>query len=102
MSEQAKHTKGPWVGTDAGDNGILIHDAGRRFGICRVIGESGAPLKANAALILASPDLLAAAEAVIAEEDDTHRRAALYDMPGWPKSSAVAKLREIVAKARGT
>lgn len=109
MSE-AKHTPGEWRQWDRRDidQGILITDAAGEVGICRVIGESQEPrdkarevCQANANLIVAAPDLLAACEELKAAFMGGCGEAA----KGSPKHKRLVKagaaMDAAIAKAKG-
>jgi hypothetical protein len=88
----SKHTPGPWTA-----NGTAIEAEapnGRSDTVAHVYGDRDAPVRgsprANAALISASPDLLAACEAAL----ETFERR-------FPMSPTTADLRAAIAKARG-
>lgn len=61
--EAAMHTPGPWKLTNEGFQAGVIEAPNRGLGICEVFG-GGETDKANAVLIAAAPDLLAALEAI--------------------------------------
>ena len=68
---ESKHTPGPWIAT-ASDNGEWGVDAASGWGIATVAGSAGYgpgndESDANARLIAAAPDLLAACKALYAQ-----------------------------------
>ena len=88
MNNNNKFTPGPWVKTF---DKIFIMANGLR--IATVADQYGR--EANATLIAAAPDLLAAAEDVVAR----------WDTPTWkdaePTAAVIGKLRAAIAKAKG-
>jgi hypothetical protein len=84
---KAQHTPGPWKLIS---NGLLVQDAGNRLHIgtfkeAEGLGHSAA---ANARLIAAAPELLAALEEIVAQLGDK----------GY---CAISKARAVAEKARG-
>jgi len=68
MKENVKHTPGPWkVKDELPDGDIYILPESRVDGnsICRMDDDAPEQMLANAALIAAAPDLLAACEGMI-------------------------------------
>ena len=97
--EMSKHTPGPWFhhgssGSEHTAGGFIKSSAERNSGplICSIYGTDGQPYKANAQLISAAPDLLAAAERVLAKLDHPTLGVTIYDADA---------LRQAIAKARG-
>ena len=96
----AKHTPGPWVVGDAPDSRVAVYG-----GDCcvAVVGEQGYPVvDADAALISAAPDMLAALEELLLERyalEDPEE----FDQDGhWTSTSpASVKARAAIAKAKG-
>lgn len=90
------HTPGPWKRI-----GVTV-EAPNHIHIATCVHSSWARLQAvaNARLIAAAPELLAAARSVVAKWDET-----LADYPGaepilgWP--AEIDKLRAAIAKAKG-
>lgn len=64
MTTKATHTPGPWVspGTDGDDRVVCAAMQGKRRTLAHVYGEDADARDANANLIAAAPDLLAALE----------------------------------------
>jgi hypothetical protein len=107
MAEQAKHTPGPWgVFFDEDANQFQVfQNEGRGYGrmLVRVVGVHGM-FKANAQLIAAAPELLAALEGLILEpygctlcDSGEARNPEKGHQPDCPYEAA----RAAVAKARG-
>lgn len=112
MPDEPKHTPGPWVKLDHRevDQGILITDEAGAVGVCRVVGESQVPRKhskaicaANANLIAAAPDLLAACEAMHRELRlcaDQLATLGYHSKAGGSVHSAIAAGDNAIAKAK--
>jgi hypothetical protein len=84
-----QHTPGPWIPADAADNRVVIYGGDRC--IC-LVGDQGDPVvDADARLMAAAPELLAALEAFT----DTTNAQCPVDHP------AFALARAAIAKARG-
>lgn len=81
-----KHTPGPWVRFCDQGRTIAIMPAGRPDDICTMAGGA---TEADATLIAAAPELLAAAEAVLALDE------------GEELCVQCVALRDAVAKAKG-
>ena len=91
MTTKHTHTPGPWVAEDVGAGDWEVNSARNDFHIASP--SSHRPnVEANARLIAAAPDLLAAAEDLLlwANISDESRDAPLRD-----------KVRTAIAKARG-
>ena len=86
----ATHTKGPWTTYIKGGVDGWITAADGNLIACAVRYES---MQANAALIAAAPDMLAASEAFMSELDSGD------NFMAWEK--AKAELRAAIAKAKG-
>jgi len=88
MITQAQHTPGPWAqgGAMSGETRIYAADGGEVAVATRSDPKHRYAAEANARLIAAAPDLLAACEAMLAEPS-----------ADWP----VDRIRELVARARG-
>lgn len=89
----SKHTPGPWiiVDTQRGDaivNALIDESGAAMYG---PIVDGGIDTEANARLIAAAPELLAACEAVIEEQS--------IGMYGAISNECIAQLRAAVAKA---
>lgn len=96
-----RHTPGPWKICDHGEDTIAITDELQDYGIC-VVGS--APIKqvrANAHLIAAAPEMLAALQKALpflidlaqASDDESNYRADTNDFR--------KKIEAVIAKARG-
>ena len=70
MSENAKHSAGPWTAIKASHGPIDIFDANDRDVVTVYGGGVPEDREANARLIAAAPDLLAALEALTANLDE--------------------------------
>lgn len=74
MKTQTQHTPGPWQTTDLGrDIGIVptSQPLSRSIAVCsRLYREDAVDCEANARLIAAAPDLLAAAQQALSYLDD--------------------------------
>ncbi len=66
MSEKVTHTPGPWYASPAGDNWWITKASGLEQTVACIAGTkwSGEPREANAQLIAAAPELLAALESM--------------------------------------
>lgn len=94
----SKHTPGPWahVSVTGGWDGVA-EDANRNSVICTLSLNN----PANASLIAAAPDLLAAAELALSEAEGL-----IYDQLDGTKEfesafAALQPVRDAIAKARG-
>jgi hypothetical protein len=103
MSEQPKHTPGPWVPEfgesyrvrakqDGGQVAIMMNLKGQHGLISR---RTGAEVAANARLIAAAPDLLEALKTCVAFIEDAHIIEAQW---GWEPVKAA---KAAIAKAEG-
>ncbi len=104
MSEQTKHTPGEWkahVEVDPKTGGVWVGPPNDHENvICDIVGRKGAAAwteedHANAYLIAAAPDLLAACKAWLKHYDEFVRDKQIGDEPG------IAEMRAAVAKAEG-
>lgn len=95
---QTNHTPGPWViNYHAGLNEYII-GPGKGLHIAPVLAGSGRPdAKANATLMAAAPDLLAALEALTPLAHDMHISHQMGKFDSWAIDAAEAA----IAKARG-
>ncbi len=88
-----QHTPGPWAATGWEMREVSAH--GHTIALC--LGgnsaEAARMARANAALIAAAPDMLAALEAFVGSRKG--------DGMGWTLDSLEALAREAIAKARG-
>ncbi len=64
----AQHTPGPWMFLPDGERGqfVILTKLGHRLDIAETYGWPSTPREANARLIAAAPDLLAAAQRALA------------------------------------
>jgi hypothetical protein len=88
-----QHTKGPWSVGVAPEETLptyLIGADGVLF--CRVVGSPGHDAEANARLIAAAPDLLAACEGLVD----------LLGAHQWGEGPALRAARAAIAKAHST
>lgn len=77
MTETAKHTPGPWLASPE-DNGYEWGVDAGEWGICICADSPGdGSAKANANLIAAAPDLLAALKQIMLDIPDVVRREGL-------------------------
>jgi hypothetical protein len=94
MPDETQHTPGPWeVDGDRDGDQLLVIQSESKGEICNVtftLGYGHAD-EANARLIAAAPDLLAACEAALARENQR-------DTPAF--SSLRGQLRNAIAKAK--
>lgn len=118
--KQAKHTPAPWRHVTLGRNKVTFHaivadhpthprsdeDVPGYGG--HLVAES--VIEANANLIAAAPELVAALEGFLAIVDQTHGHAVdendgwalpMWSITGWRREPAVAAARAALAKARG-
>lgn len=99
MSDTAKaaHTAGKWMISSAtlvcGSDAKII--ANCSFGIAEGISPPFEEAMANARLIAAAPDLLAACEAALSYLGE-------YDEPRHPRAALSIKCRAAISKATGT
>lgn len=93
MSERAKHTPGPWTAADLGDGRCSVY----AHGPLAYLGDAAEPGDgmANALLMAAAPDLLAACEAA------EHSIAPLVEDRGVRLGDILEGLRSAIRKARG-
>ncbi len=91
-----QHTPGPWGLCDDRKDGVSVitsgGDDGRSIAFIELVDVSEPELEANARLIAAAPDLLAALEAMVAADEH-----------GWPVNmggSARDAANDAIAKAR--
>ena len=97
------HTPGPWLFSPVNDCAVaIVEDDGTSiFDVTVCLHTTGqSALAANAALVAAAPDLLAALLEVVAEwdarhADEDHRRGYTLDTGG------IAQARVAIAKATG-
>ena len=97
MKENKEHTPGSWFAApdttnNNGDYGIWTDDG--PFNIATVHGSGNSQALANAALIAAAPDLLAACEGIMGLLD-----ADLDAVAAWQKEADA--VRAAIAKAKG-
>lgn len=113
----SKHTPGPWMAWHAGRTVEVVNDEGHNKPIVKWTGFDGCnrPLKeqiANARLIAAAPELLAAAELNLKAVELESTWLANQDVPGFDHNAAYraqmdAKIeadkatRDVIAKAKG-
>jgi hypothetical protein len=86
-----KHTPGPWVATNCGSH-IQVHREGwprDAWSVCSFGFQAND--KANAKLIAAAPDLLAALKRALS---------LIEDLP-YPENHMAATIRETISKAEG-
>lgn len=97
-----KHTPGPWhITRDDLDSGeISLHITHKATNVCVIYSydreDKGRNEMADANLIAASPDLLAACEAVMADANDP-----FFQVAGCLPSETYAVVRAAIAKAKG-
>jgi hypothetical protein len=86
----SKHTPGPWTVWENGDDEIGVDDLYQNS-VCTV--EKGETRMADASLIAAAPELLAALELLLSARDD--------DGAICPSGVVVAQVKAAIAKAKG-
>lgn len=98
MTEQTEHTPGPWKYAHVTDHAyaVDIPDYEDEPGTGQTIYLNDA---ANARLIAAAPDLLAALEALTGVHDDDHRRG--VSLPIAFDAPIVEAARDAIARATG-
>lgn len=89
----SKHTPGPWTATD---DGYIEHSGG--WSVAKAYGANPT-CAANAALIAAAPDLLAACE-LAASSLDTYAKTGAFTA-GQPSAWLLSTLCAAIAKAKG-
>lgn len=96
----SKHTPGPWINAGNGDI-IAIHptQCGGVKDVCTVYMTESDEDDANARLIAAAPDLLAALEMILPILLDWHSD--FPDSVGSKEEPAVRAARAAIAKAKG-
>ena len=102
--DNTKHTPGPWriirgseYTDDVEDTAILSIEAANGRNVYYTDSGFFVPCEADATLIAAAPDLLAACEEA---ETAIYRLNGSDDLPGWI-SGVVVNLRAAIEKARG-
>ena len=86
----SKHTPAPWNVT--GFERIVVNDSlGRTLALAPGSSNDLDEMKANAALIAAAPDMLAALQDILD----------LWDDPNMPMGDLLARVRAAIAKAEG-
>jgi len=99
-----EHTKGPWA-IDGGTNkkgDLFIWKAGEYYGghaIATIHGEIQEDVKANARLIAAAPDLLAACKGILIYAHEIAERADIDD--GHAFWAYIADAADAIAAAEG-
>ena len=98
----ATHTPGPWIASDQSRHGCdyrdrhIMDDSGDILATVHAVRTTAAGRDANARLIAAAPDLLAACEAALSELE------ALRGVDeGFPQGETAQALRSAIAKAKG-
>lgn len=106
---EAQPTPGPWTIEEYGDEdapALVIHkDTETRVCFMATPGSRGDParIEADARLIAAAPDMLAALQFILDHIADKHRGPSdLYPAFGLNASSAVEVVRAAIAKATGS
>ena len=108
MSNQPKHTPGPWFAKRAGDGGYFEWYVGRDGENCPIAEDIADPMtrdpsEANAQLIAAAPDLLAALKDMLSgwryiRQDAAHQ--CIYGV-GWDRAQSAAEAAIAKAEGRG-
>lgn len=94
----AKHTPGPWVVGANSQCGIYVDSATTGATVAEAYPDGNQDFEANASLIAATPDLLAACEAALDRLEAAHARSPLE--PGlW---TVRGNLKAAIAKAKRT
>jgi hypothetical protein len=102
-----EHTPGPWktalreglTSVSIRANGYSLAAVWGKKGAHRPTVESIAEGRANARLMTAAPDMLAALRNIVAWEDSDTASGENIDYEGWTKVTAIA--RTVIAKATG-
>ena len=92
MSE-LKHTPRPWV-LSPNDSGEIFGYGSDYYAVCEVV--SGIDQAANAQLIAAAPDLLAACQLAVEAIRECDMEVGIF---GVPEDEIMAKLRDAINKA---
>ena len=105
MSNQPKHTPGPWFAKRAGDGGYFEWYVGRDGENCSIAEDITDPVtrdpsEANAHLIAAAPDLLEALKAIISDDMEDQKTAQEFGGFVLPDELRTAA-RAAIAKAEG-
>lgn len=101
------HTPGPWRAGIAGNHRVYGPDGTEHAGLIAQVFSTGLPntsgvARANANLIAAAPDLLAALEAAYDALSDMAKRAPELGITlGDDDLKAIAQARAAIAKAKG-
>jgi len=95
---KSKHTSGPWSNPTGS---VTVREAAtpRSLKVCDMSSDGGRPVaeqEANARLIAAAPDLLAALEESLREVEAFTKRTGIPQFVGW-----IDKARAAIAKAKG-
>ena len=104
MNTNRNHTPGPWkTQTHISLDRLEIRDAdGRRIAVCAMdFPMSAKTHDANARLIAAAPELLAALAEAVDELEQMHRHYYGNCPGGCPACVAIDKARAAIAKAEG-
>jgi hypothetical protein len=96
----SNHTQGPWVPLGSGI-GVVDSRHCRVATIEQMPGNDRAEMKANAALIAASPRLLAALEVLLGDHEMMFAEAHPYSDISWGQCVEVIEARAAIAAARG-
>lgn len=97
MTKNTRHTPGPWK---AGSASVSAPETEDRLGLSvRIHGGNGADNRANARLIAAAPDLLAALEALLPMVAEWHAEFPRHI--GDKEPPAIQAARAAIAKATG-
>ena len=95
----AQHTPGPWAYRPS-NNGHFIAGTGENSGYLAEVRQcrSKQDIRADARLIAAAPEMLAALQAVLAEIDGPDRP---HSTDSWLPSQLVLQVRVAIAKVEG-
>jgi hypothetical protein len=91
-----EHTPGPWVLLDSLRGPRIVADDADATPVCDTIGGNHQHAKADALLIAAAPDLLAALQEIVADLDDECGNPVCGDCAPWRRARAA------IAKATGS
>jgi hypothetical protein len=98
----SKHTPGPWEIRSGNGLSFLIWPQGRPTAIAVVPGKAGTSAEANARLLAAAPDLLAACKVALARHKQALGiRVKLTGIAGGKLAEEIAQMEAAVAHAEG-
>ncbi len=99
----SKPTEGPWISYGGGKRRWAVGRAGGGHCICEMTRRDGGEDKANARLIAASPDLLAALERLLRANEADYEHLPDMDVRTAFETNSIAikQARAAISKAKG-